>query len=65
MDIIINTIQGTFVVPQHKQQELIQWLINNAVKAGQQAVYEQGQTVSQNPYTGRQLINEGVFKGEF
>lgn len=62
MDIIINTIQGTFVVPQHKQQELIKWLINNAVKVGQEPVREQFQS-NGTGYTGRQLINE-TLKGE-
>lgn len=62
MQIIINTIAGTFLVPSHKETELIHWLQNNAVKAGQQSVQEQGG--SQN-YAGRQLISEGIFKGEF
>ena len=62
MQIIINTIAGTFLVPSHKETELIHWLQNNAVKAGQQPVQEQGG--SQN-YAGRQLISEGIFKGEF
>ena len=52
-------MKGLFVVPSEKEMELINWLERNAVKAGQQTVYEQGQTVSQNTYTGRQLINEG------
>ena len=59
MDIIINTIQGTFVVPQHKQQELIQWLTNNAVKVGQEPVREQFQQGGSS-YTGRQLISEDL-----
>jgi hypothetical protein len=59
MQISIQTMRGLFVVPSEKEAELINWLINNAVKAGQQTVYEQGQTITQNTYTGRQLINEG------
>ena len=65
MQITIQTRAGLFIVPDSMEMELVNWLQQNAIKAGQQAVYEQGQTVSQNPYTGRQLINEGVFKGEF
>lgn len=59
MQITIQTRAGLFIVPDSKETELIIWLTNNAIKAGQQTVYEQGQTVSQTPYTGRQLINEG------
>ena len=64
MQIVINTIQGTFLVPTDKQAELIHWLQTNAIKAGQQQVREE---VSQNgqTYTGRQLINEHQFRGEF
>jgi hypothetical protein len=62
MQIIINTIAGTFLVPSHKESDLIHWLESNAVKTGQQPVQEQGG--SQN-YTGRQLISEGTFKREF
>jgi|688.fasta_scaffold1040629_2 hypothetical protein len=57
MQIVIHTIEGTFIVPTDKQAELVYWLKNNAIKAGQQQVREEvtqgGQT-----YTGRQLINE-------
>ena len=59
MQISIQTMRGLFVVPHEKEMELISWLERNAVKAGQQTVYEQGQTITQNTYTGRQLINEG------
>ncbi len=62
MQIIINTITGTFLVPSEKEAALIAWLEMNAVKVGQQPVQEQGS--SQN-YAGRQLITEGIFKGEF
>jgi len=59
MQISIQTMRGLFVVPHEKEAELINWLERNAIKAGQQTVYEQGQTITQNTYTGRQLINEG------
>lgn len=64
MQIVIHTIQGTFLVPTDKQAELIHWLQNNAIKAGQQQVREE---VAQNgqTYTGRQLINEQQYQGEF
>lgn len=54
MDITINTIYGTFIVPSNKADELISWLENNAVKAGQRPVAEE----QNGTYTGRQLINE-------
>ena len=57
MQITIQTRAGLFIVPESKEMELVQWLQQNAIKAGQQAVYEQGQTISQN-YTGRQLLSE-------
>ena len=53
MQIVINTIEGTFVVPAEKQAELIYWLKSNAVKVGQQPVKEQSGT----PFPGTQLIN--------
>ena len=59
MQITIQTRAGLFIVPEHKEADLVMWLTNNAIKAGQQTVYEQGQTITQNTYTGRQLINEG------
>lgn len=55
MQIVINTIQGTFIVPSDKQAELIYWLQNNAIKAGQEPVREQ---INTGQYAGRQLINE-------
>lgn len=57
MQIVIQTIQGTFLVPTEKQSELIMWLEANAIKAGAQNVREN--TNSQN-YSGRQLINEDL-----
>ena len=57
MQIVINTIQGTFIVPSEKQAELIMWLQRNAIKAGQEPVREQANQGNQ-VYTGRQLINE-------
>ena len=59
MQISIQTMKGLFVVPHEKEMELINWLERNAIKAGQQTVYEQGHTITQNTYTGRQLISEG------
>ena len=63
MQIVINTIQGTFIVPSEKQAELIHWLQNNAIKAGQESVREQVSQGNFN-YTGRQLINEGGYIGD-
>jgi len=57
MQITIQTRAGLFIVPDSKEADLIMWLQQNAIKAGQQTVYEQGTTVSQN-YTGRQLLGE-------
>lgn len=56
MQIVINTIQGTFIVPAEKQAELIYWLQNNAIKSGSDSVREQ-HTQGGN-FTGRQLISE-------
>ena len=58
MQTVINTIQGTFIVPSDKHSELIFWLQNNAIKAGQEPVREQVQQGNSNHYVGRQLINE-------
>lgn len=57
MQIVINTIQGTFIVPTEKQAELIHWLQNNAIKAGQEPVREQIQHGNQI-FTGRHLVTE-------
>ena len=54
MEIVVNTIHGTFIVPSNKADQLIDWLQQNAVKQGQQPIGE----VQQGSYTGRQLINE-------
>jgi hypothetical protein len=54
MEIIVNTIAGTYIVPREKADQLIAWLQQNAVKQGQQPIGE----VQQGQYTGRQLINE-------
>lgn len=54
MEITVNTIYGTFIVPREKADQLIAWLQANAVKQGQQPIGE----VQQGNYTGRQLINE-------
>lgn len=60
MQIVINTINGTYVVPQEKESSLIMWLQQNAIKAGQQQVSEQSQQTNQ--YTGRQLLSEDLGK---
>jgi hypothetical protein len=56
MEITVNTIYGTFIVPREKADQLLAWLQQNAVKAGQQPIRE---TSNDNQgFTGRQLINE-------
>ncbi len=64
MQISIQTQAGLFIVPSEKEAALIMWLQQHAIKAGQQTVYENGQSISRDGYTGRQLISEG-FNGEF
>jgi hypothetical protein len=59
MQITIQTRAGLFIVPDHKEADLVMWLQQHAIKAGQQTVYEQGQTISQS-YTGRQLLSEDL-----
>ena len=54
MEITVNTIYGTYIVPSEKADQLIAWLQSNAVKQGHQPIGE----VQQGEYTGRQLINE-------
>lgn len=54
MEIIVNTIEGTYIVPADKTGQLIAWLQSNAIKQGQQNLGE----IKDNNYTGRQLINE-------
>lgn len=58
MQITIQTRAGLFIVPDSKESDLVLWLQQNAIKAGQQTVYEQGSTISNTPYTGRQLLGE-------
>jgi hypothetical protein len=62
MQIVIHTINGTYLVPPEKETSLIMWLEQNAIKAGQRQVSEQNQ--QNNQYTGRQLLSE-EFRGEF
>jgi len=52
METIINTIQGTFIVPKEKESALINWLQANAIRQGSQRV-EEG-----NNYNGTQLIHD-------
>lgn len=59
MQIVIHTIEGTFLVPTEKQAELIHWLNMNAIKAGGNQVREQ--TINQNS-VGRQLLSEDLGK---
>ena len=59
MQIVIQTIQGTFIVPTDKQAELIHWLEINAVRAGAHNVRE---NANQQNYVGRQLISEDLGK---
>jgi len=54
MEIIVNTINGTYIVPREKQDLLIQWLEVNAVKPGAKPIGE----IREGASTGRQLINE-------
>lgn len=56
MEITIQTIQGTFIVPQNKVPELIMWLQANAINANQQAMREKHNSHSRPGAT--QLINE-------
>jgi hypothetical protein len=54
METVVNTINGTYIVPANKQDQLIQWLEINAVKPGPKTIGE----INEGQYTGRQLINE-------
>ena len=56
MEITVNTIYGTFIVPREKADQLISWLQQNAIKAGQEPIKET--TNNGQQFTGRQLINE-------
>ena len=53
MSITVNTIYGTFIVPDNKQDELVNGLQANAVKPGHANEAEQPAQ-----YNGQQLINE-------
>lgn len=53
MEIIINTIQGTFVVPREKEAALITWLEQNAAKVQFNTCVKEEQNDS---YIGRQLL---------
>jgi len=54
METIINTINGTYIVPADKLDQLIQWLEVHAVRPGAKPIGE----IKEGQYTGRQLINE-------
>jgi len=60
MQIVIHTINGTYLVPPEKESGLIMWLEQNAIKAGQRQVSEQSNPNDQ--YTGRQLLSEELGK---
>jgi hypothetical protein len=55
-EIIINTIEGTYIVPRSKYEALVSWLKQNAVLAGQQTVKEF--VGNSETFSGRTLINE-------
>jgi hypothetical protein len=57
MQTVIQTIQGTFIVPAEKTAALIHWLQQNAVRADQPPVKEDHNT-QPGHFTNRQLINE-------
>ena len=50
METIVNTIQGTFIVPQNKEAALINWLQANAIRQGAQNIGEGA------GYNGQQFI---------
>tara|TARA_R110000868_G_scaffold55422_9_gene172241 strand:+ start:2660 stop:2836 length:177 start_codon:yes stop_codon:yes gene_type:complete len=58
METIIQTIDGTYIVPADRHASLISWLQQNAVKQGQQAIREVKIGEYSNDYVGRQLISE-------
>lgn len=54
MQIVINTIHGTYVVPREKEAELLNWLYVNATRVQQRTqIREQG---SDDNYPGQQLL---------
>ena len=55
MEIIVNTLYGTYIVPASKADQLVAWLQQNAVKQGQQPI---GEIKQDGNYSGKQLINE-------
>jgi hypothetical protein len=60
METIIQTIEGTYIVPKDKHNDLIMWLQRNAVKAEYKTfVQEQNSTVqfhNHPSYGGTQLL---------
>ena len=50
METIVNTIQGTFIVPKNKEAALINWLQANAIRQGAQNLGEG------TGYSGQQYI---------
>lgn len=58
MEIIINTINGTYIVPRDRADELMTWLQQNAIKQSPKAIGEVKIGEYSEEYLGRQLINE-------
>ena len=56
MQIVINTIAGTFLVPQERESDLIYWLTHNATRIDSKSISEQAR--QNNQYVGTQLLNE-------
>jgi hypothetical protein len=54
METVIQTIEGSFVVPSEKHAALIGWLKANAVQVGSRPVYE----IKEEGNAVRQLISE-------
>lgn len=55
MEIKVETLNGTFIVPQDRCDELVTWLQQNAVRQNQRPL---GEIKENDSNTGRQLINE-------
>lgn len=61
MQIVIHTTHGTFLVQPEREADLITWLEQNAIKAGQRPLREQ----AGDQYTGQQLLTEQDYGKEF
>jgi hypothetical protein len=58
METTINTINGTYIVPADKLDQLIQWLEINAIRPGASSLREVKIGDYSPEFKGRQLINE-------